>query len=91
VLPDYPAKGSTWLLMGKSVHPNTPDAIENPVAWTWTSPSGARTFMTTLGHPEDFSQEALQKVFVNAVHWTLDKPVPEWKGKINIAVPYRGM
>lgn len=91
VLPDYPAKGSTWLLMGRSVNPNTPEAIENPVAWTWQSPTGARTFMTTLGHPEDFQQEALQRLCVNAIHWTLGKPVPEWKGKIDINVPYRGM
>lgn len=91
VLPDYPAKGSTWLLMGKSVNPNTPDAMENPVAWTWTSASGARTFMTTMGHPEDFQQEAVQKIVVNAVHWALDKPVPAWAGKIAMDVPYRGM
>lgn len=91
VLPDYPAKGSTWLLMGKSVNPNSADAIENPVAWTWVSPSGAKTFMTTLGHPEDFQQEALQRLCVNAIHWTLEKPIPDWKGKIDINVAYRGM
>lgn len=91
VLPDYPAKGSTWLMMGKSVNPNTPEAIENPVAWTWQSSTGARTFMTTMGHPEDFQQEGLQRLCVNAIHWTLGKPVPEWKGKIDINVPYRGM
>lgn len=92
VLPDYPAEGSTWLLMGKSVNPNTSDAIENPVAWTWKSASGAKTFMTTLGHPEDFQQEAVQRLFINAIHWTLDKPVPEqWSGKIDINVPYRGI
>lgn len=91
VLPDYPAEGSTWLLMGKPVNPNTKDAIENPVAWTWQSASGARTFMTTLGHPEDFRQEALQRLSINAIHWTLDKPIPKWKGKIEMNVPYRGM
>ncbi|MEX2235467.1 MAG: ThuA domain-containing protein [Cyclobacteriaceae bacterium] len=92
VLPDYPAKGSIWLLMGKSVNPNTPDAIENTVAWTWESPSGAKTFMTTLGHPEDFQEEALQRIFINAVHWTLGKEVSdEWSGKVDINVPYRGI
>lgn len=92
VLPDYPSEGATWLLMGKAVDPNTPEAIENPVAWTWESPTGARTFMTTLGHPEDFQQEAMQRLCINAVHWTLDKPVPnEWRGKFEINVPYRGM
>lgn len=91
VLPDYPAKGATWLLMGTSVDPDK-EAIENPVAWTWQSPSGARTFMTTLGHPEDFQQEAMQRLSINAIHWALGKPVPnEWKGKFDINVPYRGM
>ncbi len=92
VLPDYPAEGATWLLMGKAVDPNTPEAIENPVAWTWTSASGARTFMTTMGHPEDFREEALQRLCINAVHWALGKEVPEdWKGRIDMNVPYRGM
>jgi len=90
VLPDYPAKGSTWLLMGKSVNPNTADAIDQPVAWTWQTEWGGRTFMTTLGHPQDFRQEALQRLVINAVHWTLGRPVPKkWQGKIDMNVPYR--
>lgn len=90
VLPDFPAKGSTWLLMGKPVNPDTPDAINNPVAWTWQTVAGGKTFMTTLGHPEDFQQEAVQRMVINAIHWTLGKPVPKkWAGKININVAYR--
>jgi hypothetical protein len=90
VLPDYPAKGSTWLLMGKSVNPDTPEAIENPVAWTWQNPAGAKRFLTTLGHPQDFKEPALQRLVINAVHWTLGKPVPkEWAGEIKMDVPYR--
>jgi type 1 glutamine amidotransferase len=92
VLPDYPAKGSTWLLMGKAVNSYNSTAIDNPVAWTWQNASGAKTFMTTLGHPEDFQQESVQRLAVNAIHWTLGLPVPKkWAGKININVPYRGM
>ncbi len=90
VLPEYPAKGSTWLLMGKSVNPNTPEAIENPVAWTWQNPAGARRFLTTLGHPQDFKEQSLQRLVINAVHWALDKPVPkEWAGELEMDVPYR--
>jgi len=90
VLPDFPAKGSTWLLMGKPVNPDTPEAINNPVAWTWQTAAGGKTFMTTLGHPEDFQLEAVQRLAINAVHWTLGMPAPvKWKGKININVPYR--
>ncbi len=91
VLPDYPAKGATWLLMGKSINPNSP-AVDQPVAWTWQNPAGAKVFMTTLGHPEDFQEEAFQRLVINAIHWELGKTVPKnWKGKMDIKVPYRGI
>jgi type 1 glutamine amidotransferase len=92
VLPDYPVKGSTWLLMGKAINPTPRAAVDQPVAWTWQNPKGARVFMTTLGHPEDFQVEAFQRLVVNAIHWELGKPVPKtWKGKMDIKVPYRGI
>ncbi len=91
VQPDYPAKGSTWLLMGKSVNPDK-EATENPVAWTWQNEWGGKVFFTTLGHPEDFQVESFQRLVVNAIHWELGKPVPKkWKGKVAINVPYRGI
>ena len=91
VLPDYPTKGSEWLLMGKSVNPDKA-AIENPIAWTGTNSFGAKVFTTTMGHPEDFQVEAFQRLVINAIHWELGKKVPKnWKGKIDINVPYRGM
>ncbi len=34
VLPDYPIKGSTWLLMGHAVNPERKDAFDQPVAWS---------------------------------------------------------
>ncbi len=90
-LPDYPTKGSTWLLMGKAVNPDK-EAIENPVAWTGVNSFGAKVFMTTLGHPEDFRQESFQRLVINAIHWELGKPVPKkWKGVMDIEVPYRGI
>jgi type 1 glutamine amidotransferase len=91
VLPDYPTKGSEWLLMGKSVNPDK-TAIDNPVAWTGTNSFGAKIFTTTLGHPEDFQVEDFQHLIINAIHWELGKKVPnKWKGKIDIKVPYRGI
>lgn len=91
VLPDYPTKGSEWLLMGKSVNPDKA-AIDNPVAWAGTNSFGAKVFTTTLGHPEDFSVEAFQRLVINAIHWELGLKGPKkWKGKIDINVPYRGM
>jgi len=92
VLPDFPSKGSGWLLMGNALNPTPKSAIDQPVAWTWTNPEGARVFFTTIGHPEDFRVEAFQRLVINAIHWELGKPVPKnWKGKINIDVPYRGI
>jgi len=89
VLPDYPTKGSTWLLMGKSVDPDKQD-VENPVAWTGTNSFGGKVFMTTMGHPDDFRLEPFQRLVINAIHWELGQKVPKtWKGKIDIEVPYR--
>jgi type 1 glutamine amidotransferase len=92
VLPDYPAVGSTWLLMGSAVNSEKPGFINNPVAWTWTTPAGGRVFTTTMGHPEDFQVKAFQRLVINGIHWALGKPVrKKWKGKMSISVPYRGM
>lgn len=90
VLPDYPSNGSTPLMMGHSVNPNTADAIDNPVAWTGKNSFGGKFFMTTLGHPEDFDLEPFQRLVINAIHWAAGKPVPKkWAGKMEINVPYR--
>ena len=91
VLPDYPTKGSELLLMGHAVSPDK-EAIDNPVAWTGTNSYGAKFFMTTLGHPEDFTLEPFQRLVINAIHWASGKPVPKsWAGTIDINVPYRGI
>lgn len=87
VLPDYPEKNATWLLMGKSVNPDK-EAIENPVAWTWKTAAGGRSFMTTMGHPEDFQVESFQRLVMNAVCWTMNMKAPKWKGKFDIDIPY---
>ncbi|MFN4145959.1 MAG: ThuA domain-containing protein [Runella sp.] len=92
VVPDYPVKGAEWLLMGKAVNSERPNFADNPVAWTWTNSFGGKVFLTTLGHPEDFQVESVQRLVINAIHWELGKKVPKkWKGKININVPYRGI
>jgi type 1 glutamine amidotransferase len=92
VLPDYPVKGANLLLQGKAVDSEKKGFADNPVAWTWKNQAGGRVFATTLGHPEDFSVEPFQRLVINAIHWSLNKPVPDkWKGKMAINVPYRGM
>ena len=90
VEPKWPPAGAQVLLMGVARDPNKP-ANPNPVAWTWVNPYGGRVFFTTLGHPEDFAVEAVQRLVVNAIHWTLGRPVPAWRGKLDINVPYRGI
>lgn len=91
VLPDYPAKGTEWLLMGKAVNPDK-TAVDQPIAWTWENQYKGKVFFTTMGHPEDFSVESFQRLVVNAVHWELGLKVPQtWAGKLAINVPYRGM
>jgi type 1 glutamine amidotransferase len=78
--------------MGHSINPDKPDAVDNPVAWTGVNTYGGKFFMTTLGHPEDFSQESFQRLIINAIHWAGGKPVPKnWAGKLEINVPYRGL
>jgi type 1 glutamine amidotransferase len=91
VLPKWPPADATPLLLGKAVNPDKP-AQENPVAWTWKNKFGSRIFFTTLGHPEDFKTEPLQRLVVNAVHWCLELPVPEpWKGPFKMDAAYHGI
>jgi len=87
VLPEYPPKNATWLLMGTAVHPDQP-ALPNPVAWTWPTPQGARSFYTSMGHPEDFQVEPFQRLVVNAIFWALRRPPAAWPGPLAIDVSY---
>ncbi|MEJ7914290.1 MAG: ThuA domain-containing protein [Chitinophagaceae bacterium] len=90
VLPSFPSKGSNWLLMGHPINPDKKDAIDNPVAWTGKNTYGAKFFITTLGHPEDFNVKSFQRLVINAIHWAAGKPVPKsWPGKIEMNIPYR--
>ncbi|HEY3129128.1 MAG TPA: ThuA domain-containing protein [Acidobacteriota bacterium] len=92
VLPNYPPRDATVLLMGRSVNPERKDAVENPVAWIWKNKAGGSVFMTTLGHPDDFQVEAFQRLVINAIHWAVKRPMPKkWAGKIEIDVPYHGI
>jgi len=88
VLPKYPPADATRLLIGKAVDPAQP-AVENPVAWTYHTPKGGRSFYTSLGHPEDFQVESFQRLTVNAIFWALGKNPPEkWPGKLDLNVSY---
>lgn len=92
VRPNYPPADATLLLMGKAIDTDRKDAVENPVAWTWRNKAGGKVFMTTLGHPDDFKVESVQRLVVNGIHWAAGRPAPQrWAGKIEIDVPYHGI
>jgi type 1 glutamine amidotransferase len=95
VKPNFPPADAQVLLMGKSVNPeirpNRP-AVDNPVAWTWKNKAGAKVFVTTLGHPFDFKEDAMQRLVINGIHWAAGKKVPKkWAGKMTIEVSYHGI
>ncbi len=90
--PKYPPADAKQLLMGRAIDSERKDAIDNPVAWTWKNKAGGRVFMTTLGHPEDFQVESVQRLVINAIHWALGKPSPKkWAGKFTIDAKYHGI
>ena len=61
-----------------------------PVAWTktFTGSSGksARVFTTTMGYGEDFKEEGVRRMFVNACYWTMgmEDKIP---AKSDVSVP----
>ncbi len=92
VLPKYPPADAKRLLTGRAINSEKKDPVDNPVAWTWRNKAGARVFMTTLGHPQDFEVESVQRLVINGIHWALGKPVPKkWAGKLKIDVQYHGI
>ncbi len=64
--------GTTPLLIGK-VGEREP---EEPVAWTFAA-RGARTFYTSLGHPQDFEMPEFRWLLARAILWALDQPLSE--------------
>lgn len=58
-----------------------------PVAWT-REHKGARVFFTTLGHPEDFSQDSMRRLVVNGILWALGRDVPAGGADATPVTPY---
>ena len=52
------------------------DQPAEPVAWIHDY-RGTRVFYTSLGHPKDFETPSFKQLLVNAIFWTLNRPVPE--------------
>ena len=62
------------------------------LAWTRKNKAGGKVFVTTLGHPEDFQVESVQRLVINTIHWATGKPAPKkWAWKISVNVSYHGI
>ncbi len=57
-------KSATPLLIG-----SIPDTPAEPVLWTNVTEAGGRVVYTSLGHPDDFKEEAFNRLLSNAIHW----------------------
>ena len=71
---------ATILLDGTTVNSNKANRQAEfpptqPVAWT-RQYKQSRVFFTTLGHPEDFAQESMRRLVVNAIYWGLQRDIP---------------
>ena len=61
------------------VKPNESDVV----AWTWQNQWGGKVFGTSFGHPGDFAEESFVRMLVNAVHWSVDRPMPGAAEKVS--------
>ncbi|TWT55343.1 ThuA domain-containing protein [Allorhodopirellula solitaria] len=53
------------------------------VAWAWENEWGGKVYGTSFGHPGDFAEESFVRMLVNAVHWSVDRPLPSGSDKIS--------
>ncbi len=68
------AKSVTTLLTGRV------DGQTEPVAWV-NAAENRRVFYTSLGNPDDFALPAFRRLLLNAVFWSLNKPVAVREGE----------
>lgn len=52
------------------------ETMVQPVVWTWQNKWGGRTFNTTLGHPETFTNLQFVRLFLNGICWAATGEVP---------------
>jgi nicotinamidase-related amidase/type 1 glutamine amidotransferase len=65
-------KTATPLLIG-----SIPDKPAEPVLWTHKTKAGGRVVYTSLGHRDDFTEAAFNRLLSNAIHWAAGLPVSE--------------
>ena len=49
----------------------------------WKNEWGGKVFGTSFGHPGDFAEESFVRMLVNAVHWSVGRPIPEAAEKMS--------
>lgn len=60
--------GTKVLILGK-----IPDKPQEPLAWLYRRSDGGKSFYTSLGHIDDFTQEGFIRLLNNAVAWGVKK------------------
>ena len=65
------APGTRALLFGKVA-----DEPQEPLAWTFIRGDGGRSFYTSLGHVDDFSQPQFAALLAAGIHWACGQPIP---------------
>lgn len=75
------SKGSLYKVapLGEGTRVLLQGAIEGekpePVAWTNVRSGGGRAFYTSLGHKDDFKQDAFRLLLANGINWACDQPL----------------
>ena len=63
-----PLRSGTEVLMTGRVEAKPAE----PVTWTFTRADGGKSLYTSLGHVDDFAGDALPRLLVNAIAWSLE-------------------
>jgi uncharacterized protein len=90
-------ENATPLMIGRAVKGSEPggEHFSDPHAVAWVhdykgAKGTSRVFFTTMGHPEDFQQEAMRKLSLNGILWALglEKDIPADGSKADFATPF---
>lgn len=76
-------KNTSVLMTGRAVGINE----NQPVAWSYKNKFGGKSFYTSLGHKNDFSNLNFIKMIDNAVSWALHKDAKKKIKKVRISSP----
>jgi nicotinamidase-related amidase/type 1 glutamine amidotransferase len=84
-LPAGELSSTSWLYRMSPTEPGTTLLLtgrvdggpqQEPVAWTFRTSAGGRTFYTSLGHTADFEHPWFNQLLANAIHWVAEIAKP---------------